>query len=431
MTQSYMLDQAISVGDILDYMIEENGAHVLSDYDKLNNALANIKVSNFESSYAYLVDANGTMLYHPTEDKVGQPVENSVVKGLVEEMKSGKTIESKCVSYDFKGVAKFASYAVGKDNAYILVITADEDEAFAASDSARNRMLLSGVAIILVLQIIMAVILHVMLKPLSELVNILNKVSQGDLTANEEQARLAKGKDEIGAVAKTVDVLHESMVTVFTGFDKDSNLVKDNASKMDESILSATDNINGISSAMDELAQGAMTMAENVQDTASAMVDIGNSIEIISNETDENIRLLGNVQDISMQAQKELDILIQANTDTDEVTHQVVVGIAESNEAVDKIHAATEIIMNIAQQTNLLSLNASIEAARAGEVGKGFAVVAGEIKNLAEQSNESAKNIQEIISLITLKAENNTLLANKIKDAVGAERTALSKVTDR
>ncbi len=431
LTQSYMLDEAVSVGAILDYKIEEKGVEILDDYEELNNTLAHIKVSNFDSSYAYLVDANGIMLYHPTPDKVGQPVENTVVKGLVEDMKAGKTIESKCVDYDFKGVIKFASYAIGKDNSYILVITADEEEAFAASDSAKIRMLLCGIIIIIVLQVIMAVILHVLLKPLTKLVGILNKVAEGDLTVNEEQKKLSKSKDEIGAVSKAVGALHEALVNIFTSFDKDSNVIREDAAKMDESIGFATDNTNGISSAMDELAQGAMTMAENVQDTASAMVDIGNSIETISKETEENIELLGNVQNISSQAKKELDNLIKANTDTDHVAHQVVEGIAESNHAVDKIHAATEIIMNIAEQTNLLALNASIEAARAGEVGKGFAVVAGEIKNLAEQSNESAKNIQEIISLIMVTADNNTLLANKIKDTVGAERSALSKVTER
>lgn len=431
LTQSYMLDEAVSVGAILDYKLEEKGVEILDDYEELNNTLAHIKVSNFDSSYAYLVDANGTMLYHPTPDKVGQPVENTVVKGLVEDMKAGKTIESKCVDYDFKGVTKFASYAIGRDNSYILVITADEEEAFAASDSAKIRMLLCGIIIIVVLQVIMAVILHVLLKPLNKLVGILNKVAEGDLTLKEEQKKLSKSKDEIGAVSKAVGALHEALVKIFTGFDKDSNVIREDAAKMDESIGSATDNTNGISAAMDELAQGAMTMAENVQDTASAMVDIGNSIETISKETEENIELLGNVQDISSQAKKELDNLIKANTDTDHVAHQVVEGIAESNHAVDKIHAATEIIMNIAAKTNLLALNASIEAARAGEVGKGFAVVAGEIKNLAEQSNESAKNIQEIISLIMVTADNNTLLANKIKDTVGAERSALSKVTER
>lgn len=169
-------------------------------------------------------------------------------------------------------------------------------------------------------------------------------------------------------------------------------------------------------------------MAENVQDTASAMGDISEHIESISREASESMAMLTDTVKMSNSAKEELERLSEASMETVNITSQVVKGIKESNESINEINRAIDMIMQIASQTDLLSLNASIEAARAGEAGRGFAVVAGEIKGLAEQSDASAKDIQEIIMQITKASEENTAYAGKIGEVVDNERAVLASV---
>lgn len=131
MTQNEMesLTKAYCV-DLNDKLTEKN---VLS-YDGYSIILKDVKVSGLDSSYAYLVDKEGVMRFHPTEEKVGKPVENAVVKDVVARMKKGETMTNDFVAYEFKGAMKYAAYEVLRDQS-ILVITADEDDALAVSKS--------------------------------------------------------------------------------------------------------------------------------------------------------------------------------------------------------------------------------------------------------------------------------------------------------
>ena len=115
-------------------------------YDQFSMILSDVKIEGMDSSYVYVVDENGTMLYHPTQDKVGNPVENVVVKGLVADIQAGKHPEMATTTYEFKGVMKYAGYDVLSNN-NILVITADEDDAFATI----NRTTSMAIAILIVI----------------------------------------------------------------------------------------------------------------------------------------------------------------------------------------------------------------------------------------------------------------------------------------
>ena len=149
----YLLDMSISYGNALDDTYAAIGDSMIETYETLDTMLGEVKISNLSSSYAYLVSADGTMLYHPTADKVGNPVENVMVKGLVADIQAGKDLsgQNDSIEYLFKGKIKMASYHVGPDNKYILIVTADKDEvmkqvkkittqAFVAAFTSRNKL---------------------------------------------------------------------------------------------------------------------------------------------------------------------------------------------------------------------------------------------------------------------------------------------------
>jgi methyl-accepting chemotaxis protein len=156
-----------------------------------------------------------------------------------------------------------------------------------------------------------------------------------------------------------------------------------------------------VSSAVDQIACGATDQAESLQDAVSSVEEINGAIELITQNTEQMNTIAGNMQKNSTTSSASLQELQASTEETIQAINDIVKMIQETNKAVDNISEAVIIIDSIAEQTNLLSLNASIEAARAGEAGKGFAVVADEIRNLAEQSASVAKNIQEIMGVLS------------------------------
>lgn len=119
--KNYMYDIAQSSCSILDTMSSTDDA-------ALKERFQNVSVEGISSSYAYIVSSDGTMLYHPTAEKIGKSVENAVIKGVVSELQNGQKPENKVVTYDFNGVNKYVAYNISKDQSKIVVISADESE---------------------------------------------------------------------------------------------------------------------------------------------------------------------------------------------------------------------------------------------------------------------------------------------------------------
>ena len=158
--------------------------------------------------------------------------------------------------------------------------------------------------------------------------------------------------------------------------------------------------VEQVENAVSDIAAGATNQAEETQDTTENVVEMGN---MISETADEMENLKENSQQVgssSVQAQQILSELIDVNNKAKASIREISEQTNVTNESALKIQEATDIITSIAEETNLLSLNASIEAARAGEQRRGFAVVAAQIQKLAEQSSKSAQKIQEIIGML-------------------------------
>ena len=154
LNQNYLYDLAVAYGEKVQEEIELMGYNTAVYYGNLSNALGEVGLDGVPSSYAYLVSGDGTMLYHPTKDKVGQPVENAVVKNVVEQIKTGTLPEPEIVEYEFKGAMKYAAYYVTESGHCILVVSADKDELM----STVHRVTLTGTACTIVLVIIASII---------------------------------------------------------------------------------------------------------------------------------------------------------------------------------------------------------------------------------------------------------------------------------
>ena len=395
LTSDYILTIAQMGARTIDNIPEE-----LADTDEYAGVMADMKMNGVDSSYAYLVAEDGIMLYHPTADKIGQPVENAVVSGVVEQLAAGQKPEDAVVEYDFNGAIKYAGYALTSQN-MIVVVSADQDEIMEPIRSMILQMALQAVAI-LVLCVVLGYIVSrfFICAPIKKLTKIIGSTANLDFRQNEEGEKLCKRKDETGVMAREVRLMRNNLRDMVTGINEASKQITGNVDGLQE-VVETVDHMCSDNSATSQ------QLAAGMEETAATTVNINENVGSMK-EGAEAINSLAEQgastsQEIMQRAKNLRDKTVQASTRTIEMYDNVKVKAEkaiEGSKAVEQINALTSTIMEISSQTSLLALNASIEAARAGEAGRGFAVVASEIGSLADQTSKAIADISEIVKAV-------------------------------
>ena len=307
------------------------------------------------------------------------------------------------------------------------VYTVDEKDVLSEINKVSSVFIITAIALMVAFVIITLILSRRIAAPFKKLDEFTRELANGKLDTNIETTAQVK---EISSIIDSANILKSTMKRVLSNIHTTMEELDKNMIGVDDSIGVCSNAVSGVSAAIDGISSGAVSMAESVQTTASNMMMVGNNITDIQTAMGQAKENADEVCEISTEVRENLDKLIEANKNTIQISQEVAKGIAESNEAVESINMATDVITSIASQTNLLSLNASIEAARAGEQGKGFAVVASEIKTLAEQSTESAQEIRNIIANLVQKFGVSTELVEKIQESVTIEGDVLDGVQE-
>ena len=255
--------------------------------------------------------------------------------------------------------------------------------------------------IALVIGIVFAVIISsVITKPIEEMSGITNRFSTLDLRKDENQDRMDNRKDEVGLMGRSLNELRNQFEEVVTYIKLQSGHLYEAATELDEHAKETANNLEQVEKAVYEIADGASSQAEETQNATENVIQMGKMVQATNNEVENLFGYANEMKASGDEASRSLKELDAINDKAKESIDLIYRQTNNTNESALKIREATELITFIAEQTNLLSLNASIEAARAGEQGRGFAVVAAQIQKLAEQSNDSARQIGEIITLL-------------------------------
>lgn len=232
----------------------------------------------------------------------------------------------------------------------------------------------------------------------------LERLATGDLSTTVDRSIL-KRNDELGAMGDALNGLIAKLRNIVGHLLESANKVNEAGRFMDEMAGQCSNATDEISRAVDEISRGAVSQAEEIENASGQIVEMGAQIESIVDSVGKQSSISNTMSDAGDESMETMHQLSDSNDKTVAALNSIAQQIQLTNESVQKISEATELITSIASQTSLLSLNASIEAARAGEAGKGFAVVATEIQKLSVQSNDATVEIQGIISKLQSEAQ--------------------------
>ena len=401
------------------YMLNENNELVKGDFnisqqvdmaDDIKEA-ANIDVSIYYGDTRYMTSA---------KDDSGQRVMGTLTDKEVLDTVLGQGKEYFTDNVSVSGLTYFGYYIPLFDfetNETVGMVFAGMKKEIVDSQIRQITMIIVILAAVLMVFCTVLTILIVgkMSKRLNVGVSALEQVAQGKLNFKFDEESLRQS-DEVGEICRAIKKLEENLSDIIKNVIDGSKSLLEASDNMRNRTSITSEHVEQMEKAVNEIAIGAGSQAEETQSATENIILMGNMIEEMAGELDNLNRKAQQMKEGGQTVIEAIRELQESNAKTRESIDIIYAQTNVTNESAQKIKEATALITNIAEETNLLSLNASIEAARAGEQGRGFAVVAAQIQKLAEQSNESARQIERIILSLIEDSDKSVVTMNEVKE---------------
>lgn len=372
--------------------------------------------STYEEGYAFLVNSANQMMYHK-EVAFGTPlseINNGELNGVAELLADDSRTEND-VNYTYNGARKVAYYKE-MDNGMKLVLTTPESRILSGADRIMWIIIISeGIAIIFA-ALIGLILSNGIVSPIKKLTDIIRQIAQLNMKRDERINQLGRMKDETGEMSREVGRMSEQLSLMVQQLDEVGSVILNNTEEVSRYSGEIGEMCSDNSATTQELAAA-------MEEASATVDDISRNIGMVNDNAKEIMNLSQSGESDSKKVLERANSLSstaqEATERTQSIYEQVRVettAAIEKSKAVEKIDELTKNILEISSQTNLLALNASIEAARAGESGRGFAVVADEIGNLANQTQNTVKDIKTIISEVYEAVDSMTKCLNLSTD---------------
>lgn len=405
MCENYLYDTCVSASNTLYESFYGDTEQVNMDV-RIQYILYNVGIQDMDSSKAYLVDKSGNFLYHNDPDMIGtQMTGNKVIQDVLDQLNSTGVMPTADVKEcKVDGTQKYVAYMCTV-NDWVVYVEADKDDVLSSITSIITSSLIVGGLFILLAVVIGIIVTGKITKPITKLTTVINDISELNMTDEHE---IPITKDEIGvmgaAVARMKHQLQE-IVGDLNGISgklvSDSNTLYDISENVTEASTNNSATNEELAASMESTSQSTENVTNSVQDMNSSAIEVANKINEGTNLTSSAMDKAQEIHERTRQAREET---LKVYDEIKGTSEQAIIQAKE----VQKINELANAIQEIADQTTLLSLNASIEAARAGEQGRGFAVVASEIANLASESTTTGANIVTIVAQVNTSVETLT-----------------------
>lgn len=372
----------------------------------LKVVLDGLGVGGMESARNYMINtATNVHIFDEDESRMATPIEDEMLLSVIDKIAAGSSAGSmEYVSDD--GVASIAVYQALPDRGWAVVLSDSQSEIYSEAYASRNVLAMLCVGAYVLIVVLAWISVKICVKPLRVVENSIIHMKNLELRAPAELGAYVGGKSETGQIASAMESLYDTLRGIVATLQGCTESLEESTGTMDEATKQLIEYVGDNSATTQQLAAGITTTHEaigNVVSEIEKILELVNyvveKVRVGDEKSRELIRTAEDMKDMAGSALQESEVKIRQNRSNMEAAMLNLQSLTRINEMAKQI-------LDIASQTNLLSLNASIEAARAGEQGKGFAVVAQEIGSLASNSSATARQISDICGEINSNIAN-------------------------
>ena len=408
-----------------NYLRAENGDVWKGGYNisKSENLLDNIKEkTGMDVTFFYGKERIMTSAKDSNGERIlGSPAGDVIVEKVLQD---GEEYFSSAVSLD--GTMNYGYYipvyqkGTNTNPIGMIFVGTDKEVKNATINSILRIVIFSVIAVVMVCIVIAVIISMSITRSLKKGIGAVQKVAAGEL-GNPIDKTMLDRKDEIGDLAISIDTLQKALRDIITKIAQSTDKLAFEADALGATANETNSTMKQVENAVSSITGNISEQAKTTKSTTENIVLMGEQIGVTSSEVGLLNQNADRMRQSSEQATTTIKQLRQINSEVEKSIETITAQINVTNDSAQRIRAATEMITSIAEETNLLSLNASIEAARAGENGRGFAIVATQIQKLAEQSNESNHMIEEITNDLINNAGETVDIMSKVHEIIDSQ----------